>query len=172
MNENQTRLIVKKNFKYDLRELLRYVVHIVCLCILVCSQVMCTSQITVTFHLAHVVITSLPLYKSTTVVIVCSTRVFMRSTHHSLWPLRDNRVHDYRYIPYPCSPCEDVAREDSVYITPVRDLYTTCILNHVIYLEKRYKTIWQYILSTIDVCEFLGRCQLGVSKSVAKEKSC
>ena len=54
-------------------------------CILVCSQVMCTSQITVTFDLAHVVIYILWFvhvlitrhHPHTTVVIVCSTRVFM-----------------------------------------------------------------------------------------------
>ena len=83
------------------------VVHIVCVCILVCSQFMCTSQITVTFDLAHVVIYILhglctcsssrhhPHIKARQLSFVCSTRVFMRTSHHSLWPLRDHRVHDY-----------------------------------------------------------------------------
>ena len=79
---------------------------IVCMCILVCSKghvyIHHRSQSPLTLHtwsstwFVHVlIITSSPSYKSTTVVIVCSTRVFMRSSHHSLWPPRDHREHDY-----------------------------------------------------------------------------
>ena len=77
------------------------VVLIVCVCILVCSQVMCTSQITVTFDLAHVVIyilhglctcSSSRHHPDIELSFVCSTRVFMRCSHHSLW---DHCVHDY-----------------------------------------------------------------------------